>query len=435
MMLALCIFVGISQFTNLPNFYHIKDDLKQSASVYTLFDTYTLTPVLFKPVIGLVSDTVNPFGYKFKSSITIFGLIIICCYTLIATIPFGIVMFTALNFVIMFSVTYINTLALGLTGILTKMEAEGNFDENVDEKKNYGNYLILHSFIKYISVFLGGIISKKVNISQIYLVFNIVPLALIGFTFANLRESKTNRIVNGFDGFLVWMKLFFSLLFKRQVLIPIIFLWLLQLCPNFGYAEKYYLTNIGKWDSFDISIANLVYAFSHFTLFSLVINNVKKVKTKYIMLIGAISLNISNFGNYVMVFIRYIPFSFQFSNFVVQSILRAFSFELLTISIIGKIGKLSPDGYESTSISLVLSFANFASTISGIITAKELDYFDIRPGHYENIIIPSFINHFYSLSLVIISPILVTMPSPFNKKKIDNSLDKSENSDSLINST
>ena len=59
---------------------------------------------------------------------------------------------------------------------------------------------------------------------------------------------------------------------------------------------------------------------------------------------------------------------------------------------IGRYGKLLPEGFETTGVSLILAFFNLGATLQGSITLKQLRKFDVKAGYYKRIENPCILN-------------------------------------------
>lgn len=200
------------------------------------------------------------------------------------------------------------------------------------------------------------------------------------------------------------IRAFFKIVLKPDILYPLIFLWLVYLCPIFTDGGHYILINEAKWSSLSLSFVNLVFGIGYSCTMIYVINYFKKLQLGNLLIFGVVCLCISNFGHYSLYFARELPYFALFAIQVGQITFQAIARELPQIAIIGKFSKKCPEGFESTGITLLISVTNTGVILSGVLAGKLLGWFDVTSGHYDNLIWPSFYCHYYSLVLVLLSP-------------------------------
>lgn len=160
-----------------------------------------------------------------------------------------------------------------------------------------------------------------------------------------------------------------------------------------------------KWSSLSLSLTSLIFGILYSSAMIYVINSFKGLKMSNLLLLGAASLALANFGNYALYYAESIPFWLQFTIQIVMSCFQGVSTDLPQIAVIGRFSKECPEGFESTGITLLISFSNTAVLFSGISAAHLLQTFDVRTGHYDNLIYPVIYTHYYTLILVFICPL------------------------------
>lgn len=145
--------------------------------------------------------------------------------------------FTICVFGVYFCVGFVDTLAEGMTALITKMEDQkrkieksANIVEMVEgekmesesdkNKKAIGNYLMFKMFVKTIGMFLGGILADKVRIGVIYGILGIFPILLNIWTIFFFKEEKVNFFyryfyffsLKNFQEIIIFCRKIFSLL-------------------------------------------------------------------------------------------------------------------------------------------------------------------------------------------------------------------------------
>ena len=126
-----------------------------------------------------------------------------CAFILIEDPPFQ--RFLVLVFGVYFCVGFVDTMAEGMTALITKMEIqkvelekklgimqdkrELDSDRN---KKAIGNYMMFKMFVKAIGMFTGGILADKVRIGVVYGILGLFPLILLLWTLIFFDEDKVH---------------------------------------------------------------------------------------------------------------------------------------------------------------------------------------------------------------------------------------------------
>lgn len=114
----------------------------------------------------------------------------ICMFIFLEDPPYQ--RFLVLVFGVYFCVGFVDTMAEGMTALITKMELEkialekkiGVMQEKAEldsdrNKKAIGNYMMFKMFVKAIGMFTGGILADKVRIGVIYGILGLFPIVLL----------------------------------------------------------------------------------------------------------------------------------------------------------------------------------------------------------------------------------------------------------------
>ena len=111
-------------------------------------------------------------------------------------------------FFIYFAVGFVDTLAEGMTAMITKMEARiqeltppEQRKEKEAESKAIGFFFMFRLFVRTLSMFLGGsLASSGVDIKIIYLILLICPGLMLLYTLLIFKEARvrTNRFLSNF---------------------------------------------------------------------------------------------------------------------------------------------------------------------------------------------------------------------------------------------
>lgn len=114
----------------------------------------------------------------------------ICMFIFLEDPPYQ--RFLVLVFGVYFCVGFVDTMAEGMTALITKMELEkialekkiGVMQDKAEldsdrNKKAIGNYMMFKMFVKAIGMFTGGILADKVRIGVIYGILGLFPIVLL----------------------------------------------------------------------------------------------------------------------------------------------------------------------------------------------------------------------------------------------------------------
>lgn len=103
------------------------------------------------------------------------------------------------------AVAFVDTLAEGLSAIITKMESrmtilknfdkeEGVEDEEDNDMKAFGLYNSIRTFFRTIMGFVGGILSSRIPVRLSFAIIGAYPVALLFFTFIVFKEERVSQI-------------------------------------------------------------------------------------------------------------------------------------------------------------------------------------------------------------------------------------------------
>lgn len=216
---------------------------------------------------------------------------------------------------------------------------------------------------------------------------------------------------------MVDIKEFFKLVTRPYLMFPIFYLILISCTPDLSNSGQFVLTNVAKWSPLQLSLVNLVFGVLYSGAMIYVINTFKKLGFEMVLLVGGISNALSLFSYYGLHYATELWFPLQFFLQLWLNCFQNLAQDLPLISIIGKFSQYCPEGFESTGVTLLITFSNTATTVSSSIASYELTAFNVTEGHYDNLIWPSLYNHYYAILLIILCPIF----SLWKKKEIKKS--------------
>lgn len=218
------------------------------------------------------------------------------------------------------------------------------------------------------------------------------------------------------------LKEFFNVLLSARILLPFMMLVMVSASPSLFDLSKYILINIGKpplknvtnslggWSVFDISLNQLLYGLLYTVLFFCYLNYLPAQRYDYTMFIGTITWSGFLFFQLLLPLMTVdTPFALVFTLRFIQLLLGNISGDFLMATMVGKVSKKLPEGFESFGVVFVISSANLSGNIANYGDLWEIQKFDIKKGYYDlnRVGYAALINYSYSVFLVFISWILL----------------------------
>ena len=106
-------------------------------------------------------------------------------------------------------------------------------------------------------------------------------------------------------------------------------------------------------------------------------------------------------------FLDFLPTSFIFAMRIFVTMMDGVGFDLLYIPMFGRISKHLPEGFESTGITLFLSFMNTIFSISNYVTTRQLKGWKVHKGYYDRAKTPYLVNLSTNVILLFFSPLFL----------------------------
>ena len=194
---------------------------------------------------------------------------------------------------------------------------------------------------------------------------------------------------------------------KPYINLPLIYMVFISLSPSLYALSKYILINKGGWTIELIAANELAYGLTYSFLFLCFINFTKGARFDFMMLIGSISWALFIAFCFFMLFVRQIPFNLMFVIRFVQLFLGHVSGDFLLATMVGKVAKRLPDGFESTGITVVISLANMSGIWASALDSWEIKRYGCTKGYYNRMQTPLLINFGYSIFLVLLAPLFL----------------------------
>lgn len=174
--------------------------------------------------------------------------------------------------------------------------------------------------------------------------------------------------------------------------LPLTFIMILQCIPDFNVIRSLILVKVGGFSWQSLALDYLFFGVTYSGLLLVVVNKVSGLNYSYLIHSSLISIALYQlFMSSIDGWARLDQLVVHFFIFLSVS-LCYYGQHMTLIAGIGRYGKLLPEGFETTGVSLILAFFNLGATLQGSITLKQLRKFDVKAGYYKRIENPCILN-------------------------------------------
>lgn len=177
--------------------------------------------------------------------------------------------------------------------------------------------------------------------------------------------------------------------------------------PQLGDLFNFILLGKGGWSYDVLSFNGLLFGIVYSVGFMLFVGKLKG-KTFWKLIVFAQFINTLGLGmSGISIYSNLIPIPAMFGIVTVYNIIQNLGQDLLLIPMIGRISKYLPDGFESTGITVIISFVNFAGITNNFASAFEIEYFDCNKGYYDRTKWPLVWNVGANVVLMLLAPLFL----------------------------
>ena len=200
-------------YTNNFQLFYCKSVLDMTAPQFSAFQSNTGLPWLIKPLWGFFSDSFWVFGYRLKSHIMMATVVsmLTSAWLVISPRPQA-TSFTISNLILSWSVAYVDTMAEGMSAVITKIyerikileELENGKEEGDDDSMTaFGSYNAIRSLFRAVMSFVGGILAKKFGKSTFWsgVILGTYPLIMFLYVLLIFKEERKSVFFTGCQKF------------------------------------------------------------------------------------------------------------------------------------------------------------------------------------------------------------------------------------------
>jgi len=338
---------GIGGLAGQPLFFYLKETLGLPASTVMYLGSVTTIPWMIKPLYGWVSDTFPLWGYRRKSYMIASGLLSATTATFLGIIP-------ALSLLFLYVVLILDSLG----GAIKDVAVDGIMVEEGQRLGLTGRIQAIQwgslTLASVITGLAGGYIAEHFDYHLAFgliAVFPALVACLALFYNEKPAANSTQRVP---------MR---EVLKNRQLLLSMLFLFLLWFSPSFGvpvsfkmrdelHFSKLYMGFLGTLGS-AFSILGAVWYWKVS----------KKINLKKWLTISTVVSAISTFAYLYL----------TKTSIVVYTVLFGIASMATQLIIMDFCARICPQGKEATTFALIMSVLNFGTFMSGIAGGKLYD--------------------------------------------------------------
>ena len=246
--------VGWYNYTaNMATFY-CKKVLELSAAESAQLFSFALLPWSMKPLWGFFLDSFCPFGYRLKSHCAIMAILNAVVVSVLIFIPKpSLMVLSWVMFLQTVTVSYLDSMAQGMTAMITKMTEKVIALKDPDEAdkshlKIFGLYTSFKSLIRTILTFAGGFVVQRTLSTHLMLsgiILAAFPALLAVLTILLIKEEKEPVFFKGCGGYLEGLKKSVLSVLNFKALGPFCILVFFQFLPQMSQVYTFILLSIG----------------------------------------------------------------------------------------------------------------------------------------------------------------------------------------------
>ena len=405
---------GLYYMADLAVFLYQKDTLKMEPHTIQLVKGIVGIPWCIKPVFGYLSDKIiSKFG-KSKNIIYITCIIRFFLYVLITLCNLRPLVFYVVITLIMTMHVMENVIAEYLLVLKTQQENKKN-----EGKGTKANQLPIYFGFRATGTLIGNFFSGRIihaySVQTVFFICSLFAFPVMILCYCFKEDCKKDKTVK--KTFKKELKIMKKLIFRDKVFKLIIFIFLINLTPDFTMLVTFYLTDHLHFTPKDLSNFNTFATFSYIVgllLYSFCFKNVNPKKfylgTNFIYWMA----------NLTFLFVVFdLVKAWGLSNKIFCILSQGFSSligELNFMPILAIWCTLCPKNLEATSITVFTGFINLSSGLSNYFGAFLIWVLNIHKTDYNKLWIPIVIQNSYLLVLII-GILFIEFPDVTQKNK------------------
>ena len=384
---------GLLSLTDLATFYLLKDDLGFSPSKVSFFTSLVMIPWMIKPLWGFISDSFPILNKRRSPYLFIFGLSQCLFYLTLSRISY-----TTVKVFLILLFNNISTCFCNVIGEALVVE-ESQKSNHAQEKA--ANYVTLFFGAKAVGILLtsytSGYLLEIVSKETIFFIAAFFPILIISSAFL-LKEQPVHSEIKVREQVVLISKFFF----KKEMFVPVLFIFLFAAVPGCGDAMYFFYTNRLGFDPEFMGRLKLVYGIG--TLIGMALYNVwlKDFSFKKLLVCSTILCMVINLTQVLLVSRVNSSIGIPDEAFAIGcSFVVQITAELNMMPLLVLCCKVCPKNIEGSLYALLMSTWNFGLMVSGQVGGLLLMALGITDKEFGNLWV-----------LVVVTSGLMVLPLP-----------------------
>nr|QPI16798.1 MAG: BT1 family protein [Virus NIOZ-UU159] len=382
--IALVYFVqGIIGLSSLAITFYYKDTLHLEPSELSFLGSITTIPWIIKPLYGFISDTYPLFGYKRKGYLILSGLLSSSSWL---TMSYLVNNNYDVKYISIFLLT-LSSLGIAFSDVLVdaivvtkskNKELSGSLQSICWTSSSIGSI---------ISSYSSGFLLDKYGISWIFSLTALFPL-ITAFVGLYIKDDKV--INNNTNIYINKYKEQFNLIIEsfknKEILYPLLFMFLWQAMPSSGNSLFYFETNVLNFNTEFFGRLSLVSSISSVLGIYIYNNHLKNISYKkyfkYITISGFLfSLTPLILVSRTNELLGLPDKMFAIGDDIILTILGQIGF----MPILVLAAKISPQNIEASFYATIMSLNNLSSMMSSITGGIVTELFNVNSNNFDNL--------------------------------------------------
>lgn len=225
---------GLLCIADLSLSYMYKDDFHLSPAKVAIFNSLMTIPWIVKPLWGFISDCYPIMGKRRAPYLMIFGILGATCWGILGTSKLPLIPTFIILSLIQVSVCFCNVIGEALV----VEESQKNLHTQENASKYVSIFFGARALGTVLTAYCGGLLLEVVPKQIVFIITAFCPILLMGTSFI-LQEETIKTDIKVTDQ----AEQIYKFVRKREIFIPIIFIFMFTAVPACNDAMFFFYTN------------------------------------------------------------------------------------------------------------------------------------------------------------------------------------------------
>ncbi|KAL4460429.1 hypothetical protein ABPG74_000180 [Tetrahymena malaccensis] len=382
---------GVLALSEVPINFLYKDNYGMSPAEVSFIVGIIALPWVFKPIYGIMSDSIPICGERRKSYIMIFSFLAFVNWMLLAFYVREKAVGLVILFNIQFCTAFCNVVGEAMLVEISQLKSKkfnmNDQEQQAEASQNVSLFFGVKSFGTLATAYLGGFLLEVMDKYYIFAITGIFPFLLFISTFymvdqqssEELTESEQNRNLSQ-------IQLFFRFLKKPQIYQPLIFIFLFAATPTSSSSMFFFYTNqLGFEPQF---MGSLKFIHAAGTLLAIFIYNkyLKTVEFSLQFIVSTLFCVVLGLSQILLVTRLNVQLGIPDKIFCLgDSIIIQIVGELNILPLLVLACRLCPRTIEATMYAMIMSTLNLGSLVSSQLGGVLIYLLGITEDNFDNL--------------------------------------------------